>query len=392
MSKIKVETILSKNISSAGPKSSYDAACKKLLANKVILAWIMKSCLDEYKDYEIQEIADKFIEGEPQISKILVTPDEVHSEKTEKEEKIENKTGNKTKEKTDSANSNITEKTSDSEQIIGMSTEDKTIHEGTISYDIRFYASVPVSGDFIRLIINVEAQNKFHTGYPIVKRGLYYCSRMISSQYGTEFVDSHYEKIKKVYSIWICMNPPEKRKNTINRYSIKEEQFIGNAVEPPEHYDLMTTIIICLGDSDNNSSGILRLLEVLLSSEREAEEKKRILQDDFAIKMTRELESEVSIMCNLSSGIEEKGIEKGIKIGTELGREEGRKEGREEGRKEGKEEGREEGREEGIKISTLQSITNLMESLNFTAEQAMEALKLSFLEKEKYSALLKQQS
>ena len=57
----------------------------------------------------------------------------------------------------------------------------------------------------IALIINVEAQNDFYPGYPLIKRGIYYCCRMISSQYGREFTGPHYEKIKKVYSIWICI-------------------------------------------------------------------------------------------------------------------------------------------------------------------------------------------
>lgn len=58
-------------------------------------------------------------------------------------------------------------------------------------------ATAPKSGELIRLIINVEAQNNFYPGYPLIKRGIYYCSRMISAQYGTEFSASHYEDIKK---------------------------------------------------------------------------------------------------------------------------------------------------------------------------------------------------
>ena len=34
-------------------------------------------------------------------------------------------------------------------------------------------------------------------------------------------------------------------------------------------------------------------------------------EEDFHIRMTLALESEVSLMCNLSKGVEEKGIEKG---------------------------------------------------------------------------------
>lgn len=240
-------------------------------------------------------------------------------------------------------------------QIKGMNTEDSTIREGTIAYDIRFWATVPKKAEAIRLIINIEAQNDFYPGYPLIKRGIYYCSRMISSQYGTEFIEAHYEKIKKVYSI--CPHPPKNRENTITRYFIQEENLIGKALEKRENYDLMTVIMICLGHSGSDRyQGILKLLDVLLSSEKEVEEKKKILQEDFDIRMTKALESEVSIMCNLSKGIEESGIKKGIK--------------------------------EGIKEGVLSSIKNLMESMGWPVEQAMEALKVPKSEQQQYANML----
>ena len=208
---------------------------------------------------------------------------------------------------------------------------------------------MPGTGERISLIINVEAQNDFYPGYPIVKRNLYYCCRLVSSQYGTEFTNSHYEKIKKVYSIIICMNPQNYRKNTINQYSIQEENLIGEFGENVEYYDLLTGIIICLGDADDERSGILKLLEVLLSSERSTKEKKKILQEDFGIKMTQELESEVSEMCNLSEGVEQKGIAKGI----------------------------------------ITSIRNLMESMGWSIEQAMDALQIPMEERNDYLNMLK---
>ena len=288
MQKREVENILAKNITAAGNESAYDAACKKLLANKVILAWIMKSCLEEYRELDVDEIAEKYIEGDPQIANIAVNPDE--------------------------------EAENDGEQIKGAKTEDSTIKEGTVTFDIRFYGIAPQSGELVRLILNVEAQNNFYPGYPIIKRGIYYCSRMISSQYGVEFTESHYEKIKKVYSIFICVNPPKYRENTINRYVIREENLIGNVAEKKENYDLLTAIMICLGHSgDDKYAGILKLLDVLLSSEREPEEKKRILQDDFHIKMTKKLEEEVSEVCNLSQGVFEMGEAKIIKSMYEKG-------------------------------------------------------------------------
>lgn len=271
----------------------------------------MKMRLEEYANCSIQEIMEQYIEGEPDIGQVPVNMDE----------KVL------------------------SEQIETASVEDNSVYEGTVSYDIRFYANTPGTGERNRLIINIEAQNDFYPGYPIVKRGIYYCSRMISSQYGVEFTESHYDRIKKVYSIWICMNPPKYRRNSINRYFIKEEKLIGDVSERKENYDLITTVMICLGESnDKNSLGVLRLLEVLLSSERGVEEKKEILQKDFSIEMTKTIEREVSIMCNLSKGVEEKGVEKGI----------------------------------------LFSIRNLMETMGWSAEQAMGGLKIPEEEREKY--------
>lgn len=87
----------------------------------------------------------------------------------------------------------------------------------------------------------------------------------------------------------------------------------------------------------------------MLSSDREVKEKKEILQNDFSIEMTKTLESEVSIMCNLSKGVEEKGIQKGI----------------------------------------LLSIRNLMETMRWPVEQAMEGLKIPEEEKRKYLDELK---
>ena len=65
--------------------------------------------------------------------------------------------------------------------------------------------------------------------------------------------------------------------------------------------------------------------------------------------MTKTLESEVQAVCNLSKGIEENGMKKGI----------------------------------------LVSIQNLMESMEWTAEQAMKALKIPETEQTIYADNLK---
>ena len=57
------------------------------------------------------------------------------------------------------------------------------------------------------------------------------------------------------------------------------------------------------------------MLSTLLSDKIKADEKKQKLEKEYGIKMSKELESEVSSMCNLSEAIEERGIEQGIERG-----------------------------------------------------------------------------
>ena len=84
---------------------------------------------------------------------------------------------------------------------------------------------------------------------------------------------------------------------------------IGNAVEKSENYDLMSVVTICLGEpGTENYTGIVKFMDVLLSSSRAATEKKKILEEEFGVAMNEELEREVFVMCNLSQGVKAEGI------------------------------------------------------------------------------------
>ena len=109
----------------------------------------------------------------------------------------------------------------------------------------------------------------------------------------------------------ICMNPPKGRTNTITGCSVTEQNLFGDVKENKAHYDLMSAIMICLEAGEEAAENdLLRLLEVLLSSDKKADEKKEILERDFDIPMTEKLEGEVERMCNLSDGVEQNGIQK----------------------------------------------------------------------------------
>ena len=209
----------------------------------------------------------------------------------------------------------------------------------------------------MRIIVNVEAQNRYNPGYPLIKRGIYYVSRLISAQHGREFERSGYGKIRKVCSIWICLNADAEKRNSITRYALKEEHLVGRNEEPVANYDLISVVMICLGKAEESEeASLLRMLDVLLSNDRKAEEKIAILSEEFAIAMSEPMEEEVAQMCNLSQGIVEKGLAEGLA--------------------------------KGIFDANMGSIRAMVSELHLTAEQAMNVLKIPQNERERYKAAL----
>lgn len=260
------------------------------------LAMGQGKCVEEFKDCSLEDIEKKYIEGEPRIQSVGVMPDD----------------------------SDIYEENA-KPLIDGKNTEDSSIKEGKVTHDVLFDAYAPDGSGMIKLIINLEGQRNPDPSYPIVKRAIYYVSRLISAQHGRKFVNSQYQKIKKVYSIWICLSPKKGKENTATTYKIQEETVIGNNKEKVENYDLMSIAIINISkninDCDNN---IIRFLSTILSDSLKAKEIIRILSEDFNIQSTKNMKKEVDNMCDLSKGLFLKG------------KAEGRVEGKTEGRAEGK--------------------------------------------------------
>ena len=164
---------------------------------------------------------------------------------------------------------------------------------------------------------------------------------------------SDYGKIRKVYSIWICPDPNKKNTNSIAEYGFTQQKVIGQVDEPVKNYDKMKAIIISLNDDGiEDQTNIIRLLSTLLSVKQPVEKRKQILEDEFDIPMTREIEEEVVEMCNLGMAVETMGIQAG--------------------------------KEEML----LANIRNLMETMKWTAIQAMDALKVPKDDQKKYEQKL----
>ena len=262
-------------------KATYDAAAKGFLSEKSILAWILKYCVSEFKDYGIKEIAEKYIGNDIEVSKIPIEPD----------------------------------KTNAVRKILSEGTEYRTVTEGTTLFDIRFSAYAPKDGEKIKLIINVEAQKENNPKYHIIKRGIFHCARLLSSQYSVEFEEPEFDKIKKVYSIWLTFQSPELT-GGITQYKIDEYHLVGNVSNEKRHYDLLQVIMVYIGSQDKKiENRFLKMLHLLFRKKADSVSKEQQLKDEFDIELSAKMAEELNIMCNLGEGIAEEAMAEGLQLG-----------------------------------------------------------------------------
>lgn len=315
------DTNLAQAVEAANSASSYDANIKFLLADKQILARILKYAIQEFHDMPIEDIMSsigKDIEiGTKPLDAGLSNMGRVH---------ISN-------------------------------TEDNIPGEGKIFFDIRFSAYHKESE--MKFLINLEAQRSSDPsklGYHLENRIIFYLARMISAQKQTEFYHSEYDSLKKVRSIWLCLNNSEDG-DSIEEIRLSRKAVFGNR-ENPYDVDLMRGIIINVrnGETIKDSQNVLiSMLEKLLSKDS-VEEKKRILTEKYGMVMTTELEGRMQTMCNWSEAIKEISYEEGIKKGIK----EGIEKGIEKGMEKGMEKGIEKGIEEGIEKERLNAIKRML--------------------------------
>ena len=122
------------------------------------------------------------------------------------------------------------------------------------------------------------------------------------------------------------------------------------------NYNMATVIMVCLGETERREKDILRLLGVLLSPEIRPGTKKKILEQEYGIPMTVEMEKEAETMCDYGRGLARKYAEKGLAEGLEKGI----AEGLEKGMQKGMEKGRTEGRNEGIQQERNSNILGML--------------------------------
>ncbi len=148
---------------------------------------------------------------------------------------------------------------------------------------------------------------------------VYYGSRLISSQKGTVFFHDHYEKIKKVYSIWIVTNPAVANRNTMAEYRLVQNNICGRPVYKKGSYDLFTGIILNLNRKmASGENSIMKLCNSLMSKAT-VDEKEQYLHERFGINFTSEIRKEVIGMSGIAEAYFDDGVEYGMDRGINKG-------------------------------------------------------------------------
>lgn len=273
-----MNTEIANAVNAAGDKAQYDTRVKRLLAQKSILAHILVKTVDEFKGMKPEDVV-KYIEGEPSISVVPVEP------------------GLANMEKTDAAG----------QRIVGLNTENAEINEGLVRFDIIFY--VRMKNGLSQIIVNIEAQKDEPTEYKILNRAIFYVSRLISSQKERDFVNTNYDDIKQVFSIWICMNMDD---NSLSHIHLTKDELL-KPCNWKGNLDLLNIVLIGITNGipeHDEKYEMHRLIGALLSSELKEQEKLDIIEHEYNIPTSQEFREDVRIMCNLSTGIEERATEK----------------------------------------------------------------------------------
>ena len=265
-----------------------DSIIKELLQCNIVLAWLLKECVPEFKDTAASDIAEYLSKSNPR-----------------------------------SQMKNTHKDNQPLMPVIGS--EDNSITNGKIFYDFRtelLLPKAPLNAPF--LIFNVEIQKNYGNRMAFHKRVIYYPCRLVNSQVGDLMSGKvDYRRLCRVLSIWALPNAPKKMANKIRRFHWTEDEMSGNhAKRIPEVVpaDLMESWVFFLRDGIEPPHGqdARWFLYVLLTCKMTYEEKMKILEKDFGI--TAKDKEEIQKVCWLNDLIRKNSE----KIGEERGERRGR--------------------------------------------------------------------
>ena len=260
-----------------------DPGFKMIIRNVDLMCWILKNCVEPYKDCELSEIRDcLMIEGN---------------------------------------------------RVMSLSEEMPDRENGTVRLDTVFIVRLP-GGEKAAIYLNIEGQSYRTSFDTLAKRATYYLSRVISMQ-RIPGSNHPYDDITQSFSVWLDFSRTDG--NSIDVYRSVGKRISGEG--EPKEMDLTRLVIVSIdgkyGTDRKDFKSLItaifksgmpdRDLDSLLKRTYKFAETESIIQGRDMMSMTERAINDARSDA-LNEGIE-KGIgigeERGIKIGEERGIEKG---------------------------------------------------------------------
>ncbi|WP_406039473.1 hypothetical protein [Succinimonas sp.] len=367
-----------------------DAAAKQVLSNKDILAIILREVVPEFKNCDKDFIKRECLKDGVRVD--LTPPDGDDATDT----------------------------------IVGLNTDEVLLLEGRKSYDLLFEVLVPeenvkrpgrkkrkgarnaaASGkeaasssdepEKVVLIVHLEIQQNTSPGYSLEKRAIFYNSLLMVKQQ-LLVKNFSYKKMRKVYSVWVCLNPKNETQNCIyslkygpcgvsqRTYKKKKRIYVDESekrlkkITEKNDYDMSEIIFIHVPNYfPDDEKPVIKMLGTLFSRQKTVAERKKILENEFGVAMTKNLGEGIDTMCNIGEALFKEGEAKG------------KAKGKAEGIKIGEKKGEKRGEKKGIVKTLLRAIVSNVKHYGVTNEQAMANLGIPENEYEKYNKLLEKE-
>ena len=135
-------THIAETLDVAGKRALYDANAKEVLADKAIIAEIVKRLIPEFHAIPIEEIPSYI--AEPSVASVGVHPGQTNA-------------------------------------VRSLGQEYAVDSEGRTTFDVFFPLRLPNSDEEAVVYVNLEAQNKERLPYALESRAVFYAARLLSS-------------------------------------------------------------------------------------------------------------------------------------------------------------------------------------------------------------------
>lgn len=256
-----------------------DTNAKWLLSHRSVLAKIIQYGVSEFHGCDIYEIIDAIPQESIKMGKVTV----------------------------------------DSDFAKLSSNEITRLNEKPITFDVFFRETK------YEMMIDIEPQNNYNMCYSLIKRGIYYLARMLSSQLMPKR-STNYDSLKKCYSIWLCFDTLfEINSEAAGEYHYGFRKISGGKTSEQDdrNSDLMELVILRAGGSTEIKGECL--LDFINSLFRDVDKVDKYLPEteDKSI-----IEEEASKMCDIVEIAKKSAREEGIKEGIKEGMVKGIKRGR----------------------------------------------------------------